>query len=83
MAQDEGDLRARYAEDRDYLERLMDLEHLLDATLSGFGAASALGLDDPEITVDLSGRAHQAAPSRMIADKRGGDARKGQVLFAR
>ena len=82
MAQQEGNLRARYAEDREYLERLLDLEHLLEATLSGFGYTSALASEDPDVTVDVFGRVHQVEPARLVADKRRRKAARCEVLFA-
>lgn len=82
MAQQEGNLRARYAEDRRNLERLLDLERLWEATLSGFADTSALATDDPEVTVDAFGRAHQVEPARLIADKRRTTAARRQALFA-
>jgi hypothetical protein len=75
MALLEGNLRARYAEDREYLERLMDLE----VTLGGF--ASALYSDDPEVMVDVLGRSHQVEPTRLIADRRRTNAARCRVLF--
>lgn len=42
MAQYGDNLRAKYAENREYLEHLMDFEHLLEVTLGGFAVTSAL-----------------------------------------
>lgn len=58
MGQQEPDLRSRYAEDREYLEHLMDLEHLLEVTLGGFALTSG-AMSDPGEKVDVFGRAHQ------------------------
>ena len=62
-------LRARYAEDREYLDRLMDLEDLLDVTLSGFGVTSALRPDGPDEMVDAFVHVHWVERSRPISDK--------------
>lgn len=52
MAQQEGNRRVTGAVSRKRFEHIVDLERLLDATLSGFGVASALSADNPELTFD-------------------------------
>jgi hypothetical protein len=66
----EENLRTRYAEDREYLDRLMDLENLLDVTLSGFAVTSALGSGDLDGMVDAFVPVHRAERVRRVADKR-------------
>ncbi len=63
-------LRTRYAEDREYLERLMDLEDLLEATLSGFAVTSALRSDDPDGKLGTVVNAHRVGRTRQIGHKR-------------
>jgi hypothetical protein len=64
------------------LERLLDLEHLLDATLSGFGVPSATSSDYVGVAVDLFGRTHQVESGRLIANKVETKAARVRAMFA-
>lgn len=81
MAQRERNREERAAEHRERVGGPFDLDQLVEATLSGFAVTSALGPDDPDVLVDTLGRAHQAEPIRLIADKRRTNAARFQVLF--
>lgn len=82
MTEGRGSYKRTSALGRTHLERIFDLERLLDATLSGFADTWAQSTDDSQMRMDELGRVHQIAPPRLIADKRRANARRCQVLFA-
>jgi|GEM_PF-7018026 len=81
MAQPAGKRKDGSAAPRGNLERLSGLERLLEAALSGVPDTVPAPVD-PQVIVDVLGRAHQIEPVRKIADKRRSDAVRCRGLFA-
>lgn len=77
-----GSSKKTSATRRGPVDRLLDLERLLEATLSGFGVTRALRDGDAEMTLDELGRTRQVDPVRFIGDKRRASAFRREVLFA-
>jgi hypothetical protein len=83
MAQREGNGKSRSAADRGHLDRLADLERLLESALSALPDRPSSADCNPEISIDALGRAHQVQPPRSTADSRRVKTGRTQLLFAR